>query len=128
MTENEVATVVVDCAIVVHKALGPGLLENVYEIATAHEIAKRGLNVEGQRAVDVFYDGIRFEGAFRADMIVEHSVIVELKAIEQVLPKHKAQLLTYLRLTKLKLGLLLNFNEELMKQGIHRVVNNLPNS
>lgn len=128
MTENEVAAVVVDCAILVHKTLGPGLLESVYEMAMAHEIAKRGLSVERQRAVDVVYDGLRFDAAFRADMIVQGLVIVELKAIEQVLPKHKAQLLTYLRLTNLKLGLLLNFNEELMKHGIHRVVNNLPSS
>lgn len=116
---------IVDAAVAVHKALGPGLLESVYEFALSHELVKRGLSFERQKLIAIEYDGVRFDGAFRADLIVGNLVIVELKAVDEVVPKHKAQLLSYLRLTKLRLGLLLNFNEELMKHGIHRIVNKL---
>ena len=125
MTENEIGKIVVDCAIAVHRALGPGLLETVYEIVLAHELSKRGLSVERQVPVSIVYDGIRFDEGFRADLMVEKKVIVELKSVEKVTPAHKKQIQTYLRLTGLKLGYLLNFGEALMKNGITRAVNNL---
>ena len=125
MTENEIATIVVDSAYRVHVALGPGLLESVYEVALSHEIEKRGLKAERQVAVPLEYDGIRFDEGFRADIFVEEEVIVELKAVEKVLPVHKKQVLTYLRLTNSRLGLLINFGAPLIKDGITRIVNGL---
>jgi len=125
MTENEIATIVVDSAYRVHVALGPGLLESVYEVALSHEIEKRGLKAERQVAVPLEYDGIRFDKGFRADIFVEEEVIVELKAVEKVLPVHKKQVLTYLRLTNSRLGLLINFGAPLIKDGITRIVNGL---
>ena len=125
MTENEIGTIVVDAAVRVHKALGPGLLESVCEIVLAHELSQRGLRVDRQVPVSIQYDGIRFDEGFRADMIVEKKVILELKSVEKVTAAHKKQIQTYLRLTGLKLGYLLNFGEALMKHGITRAVNNL---
>lgn len=125
MTENEIAKQIVDAAFRIHTALGPGLLETVYEVVLMHELRKRGLSAERQVAVPIVYDGIRFEEGFRADLIVNQGVIVELKSIEKVAPVHKKQLLTYLRLTDKRLGLLINFGEELIKDGISRVVNGL---
>ena len=125
MTENETAAIIVDSAFKVHVALGPGLLESVYEVALSHEIEKRGLKAERQVAVPLEYDGIRFDEGFRADIFVEEKVIVELKAVEKVLPVHKKQVLTYLRLTNSRLGLLINFGAPLIKDGITRIVNGL---
>lgn len=122
MTENELGSVIVDRAVRLHMALGPGLLETVYEVLLAHELQKAGLRVERQVAVPVEYDGIRFEEGFRADLIVEGKVIVELKSIENLNNAHKKQVLTYLRLTNLKLGYLLNFGDAVMKNGITRVI------
>jgi hypothetical protein len=125
MTENEIAKIVVDSAFQIHKRLGPGLLEAVYEIVLAHELKKRGLNVKRQVPVAIVYDDIKFDEGFRADMIVEEKVIVELKSVERVIPVHKKQLLTYLRLTDKRLGLLINFGSEMIRDGISRVVNGL---
>ncbi|WP_168565492.1 GxxExxY protein [Crateriforma spongiae] len=123
MNENEFGKVVVDCAFQVHKALGPGLLESVYEVALLHDIRKRGLNAERQVPIPVQYDGVQFEEGFRADIIVEGLVILELKSVESVHKVHKKQLLTYLRLADKRLGYLINFGEELIKDGISRVAN-----
>jgi GxxExxY protein len=123
MDENEVGTIVVDCAVKVHMRLGPGLLESVYETVLAYELVKRGLLVERQVVVPIFYDDLRFEEGFRADLIVGGKVIVELKSVEHVTNAHKKQLLTYLRLTGLTVGYLLNFGEALMKDGITRTIN-----
>jgi GxxExxY protein len=125
MIENEVAQVVVDVAFQIHKQLGPGLLESVYQAVMTHELRKRGLRVESEVPIPVTWDGIRMEVGFRADLIVEHCVIVELKSVEVVAAVHKKQLLTYLRVANLHLGLLINFGSELIKDGIFRVVNNL---
>jgi GxxExxY protein len=125
MTENEVATIIVDAAYRVHTQLGPGLLESVYETAMAHELTKRGMIVQRQQGMPVVYDTIRMEMGFRADLIVNGKVIIEIKSIEAIAPVHWKQLLTYLRLTDKRLGLLINFNVDLIKNGITRVVNNL---
>ena len=125
MTENEIAKIVVDAAFHVHKKLGPGLLESVYEIVLAHVLKKRGLKVERQVPVAIVFEGIKFDEGFRADLIVEDKVIVELKSVEKVVPVHKKQLLTYLRLADKRLGLLINFGSELIRDGISRAVNNL---
>jgi GxxExxY protein len=123
--ENEIGKIVVDAAIAVHREIGPGLLESVYEVILAHELRERGLNVERQVAVPITCRGIHFDEGFRADIIVEGKVILELKSVEAVSNAHKKQLLTYLKVTGLKLGFLLNFAEALMKDGIKRTVNGL---
>jgi len=125
MTENEIGKIVVDTAVSVHRDLGPGLLETVYEVVLAHLLRQRGLAVERQVSVPIEYCGIRFDEGFRADIIVEKKVILELKSVQTLSNAHKKQLLTYLRLTGLKLGYLLNFGEALMKDGITRTVNKL---
>ena len=125
MRENEIAKKVVDAAFRVHTKRGPGLLESVYEVALAHEIQKRGLSVIRQKSVPVKYDDMVFNEGFRADIIVEDSVILELKSVEATAPVHKKQLLTYLRLADKKLGLLINFGAPLIKHGISRIVNGL---
>jgi len=125
MTENEIGKSVVDIAVQIHRELGPGLLESVYEIAMAHQLQQRGLYVQRQAPVAFEYQGHRFDEGFRADLIVEKKVIVELKCVEKLNNAHKKQLLTYLRLTGIKLGFLLNFSEALMKHGITRTVNGL---
>ena len=125
MTENEISKVVVDAAIQVHRALGPGLFESVYEVVLAHELCKRGLNVERQVQIPIEYDGLQFNEGFRADIIVEGKVILELKSVEALSASHRKQIQTYLRLTGLKLGFLLNFGAALMKDGIVRAVNGL---
>jgi GxxExxY protein len=126
MTENEIAKEIVDAAFHVHMRLGPGLLESVYKICLAYELRKRGLQVETEQPIAIVYDSLRFEEGFRADLLVEEKVIVELKSLEKVAPVHKKKLLTYLRLADKRLGLLINFGEELIKNGISRVVNRLP--
>jgi len=123
MKENELGKVIVDCAYQVHTRLGPGLLESVYEVALAHELKKRGLHVERQLPIPIVYDDLQFDEGFRADIIVENLVILELKSVEAVHPVHKKQLLTYLRLADKRLGYLVNFGEELIKDGISRIVN-----
>jgi GxxExxY protein len=123
--ENDIAAVIVDVAYRVHLALGPGLMETVYEVALEHDLKKRGFDVKRQTPVRVEYDGIQFEEGFRADLIVSDCVMIELKSVESLAPVHKKQLLTYLRLTGLKLGLLINFGAPLIKDGIVRVVNGL---
>ena len=125
MTENEIAKIVVDAAFQVHTRLGPGLLESVYASVLAYELEKRGLHVLRQHPVPVVYDGVTFDEGFRADLIVEDKVILELKSVEATLPVHKKQLLTYLRLTDKQLGLLINFGAALIKDGITRMVNRL---
>ncbi len=125
MNENEIARVIVDSAYKIHTTIGPGLLESAYEAMLAYELRKRGLRVERQVAVPIVYEEVNLDEGFRADLIVERLVIIELKAIAQVIPVHKKQLLTYLHLTGKKLGLLINFNEEKIKDGISRVVNGL---
>jgi GxxExxY protein len=113
---------VVDAAFRVHTQLGPGLLESVYEICLVHELSKRGLGLERQVALPVFYDGVRIEAGFRLDLVVAGELIVELKAVESLLPIHKAQVLTYLKLSRLRLALLINFNVPLIKDGIRRII------
>ena len=125
MTENEIAKMIVDVAFHVHVRLGPGLLESVYQEVMAYELKKRGLHVLAKEPVPIIYDDLRFDKGYEADLIVEHKVIVELKSVEAVHPVHKKQLLTYLRLADKRLGLLINFGEALIKDGISRVVNNL---
>ena len=125
MSENEIAKQVVDAAFKIHTTLGPALLESVYEAVLAYELKQRGLSVVRQQAVPVIYETVHLEEGFRADLIVEDKVIVELKSVETIAPVHKKQVLTYLRLTNLKLGLLINFGEALIKDGITRVVNGL---
>jgi GxxExxY protein len=122
MHENEIGTAIVDCAVHLHQDLGPGLLETVYEVTLARQLEKRGLSVDRQVAITIDYDGQRFEEGFRADLIVEGRVIVETKSVEKLHPAHKKQLLTYLRLTGMKLGYVLNFGESLMKDGITRII------
>lgn len=126
MTENEIARIIVDAALKVHRALGPGLLESVYEVVLAHELERRGLRTVKQQALPVVYEGIHLELGFRADLIANDKVIIEIKSIEALAPVHRKQLETYLRLTSIRLGLLINFNVELIKNGIQRVVNRLP--
>ena len=118
---DAVATKIVDAAYKVHSTLGPGLLESVYEVCLVHELTKRGLTVIEQGVVPVYYDGIKLDTGLRLDLVVNNLVIVELKAVETVLPVHHAQVLSYLKLTGLRLGLLINFNVGLIKDGIHRV-------
>ena len=125
MTENEISKIILDAAIAVHKELGPGLLESVYEVVLAYEIQQRGLLVERQVPIPIRYKDMKFDEAFRADLVVDEKVIVELKSVERVSEAHKKQVQTYLRLTGCKLGFLLNFGEALMKRGITRVVNGL---
>jgi GxxExxY protein len=123
--ENPISQQIVDAAYQIHRTLGPGLLKSVYEVVLAYELRKRGLKVERQLPVQVVYDGICFEEGYRLDLLVEGKVIVEIKSIETLTPVHKKQLLTYLRLLDKRLGLLINFNEELIRNGISRVVNGL---
>ncbi len=125
MTENEIATQIVDAAFKIHTTLGPGLLESVYEAVMAEELSRRGLYVVKQQAIPVVYENVKLEIGFRADLIVEGKVIVEIKSVEAIAPVHKKQLVTYLRLSDKRLGLLINFDTELIKDGITRVVNRL---
>jgi GxxExxY protein len=125
MTENEIAKIVVNFCFQIHKELGPGLFESVYEQCLYFELVQTGLMVERQKEMPVFYKSNKMELGFRTDLIVEHKVIVEIKSVELIAPVHQKQLLTYLRLSGLKLGLLVNFNESLIKDGIQRIANNL---
>ena len=123
MTENEIARQILDAAFAVHSKLGPGLLESVYEVVLAYELKRRGLTADRQKPMPIVYDNIRFDEAFRSDVVVNGKVIVELKSVEALLPVHGKQLLTQLRLSDLKLGLLINFGAAHLKNGIKRVIN-----
>ena len=123
MSENEIGTIIVEEAINLHKSLGPGLLESVYEGILAHKLEQAGLVVQRQISIPIVFDELSFDEGFRADLIVNNKVIIEIKSVEKLHPAHKKQLLTYLKLTGIKLGYLLNFGEELMKQGILRTIN-----
>jgi GxxExxY protein len=125
MNENEFSKIIVDICLKIHRTLGPGLLESVYEELLAYELSKNNIMYARQIGVPVVYDDIKMELGFRADLIVGDKVILELKSVESILPVHKKQLLTYLKLSDLKLGLLINFNVTLIKDGITRIVNNL---
>ena len=125
MTENEIGTACITAAIDVHRHLGPGLYESVYEIVLAYELQQRGLKVERQLPISIVYKGITFDEAFRADLVVADKVILELKSVTQISRAHRKQIQTYLRLTGLKLGYLFNFGAALMKEGIVRAVNGL---
>lgn len=128
MNENEIGRIVVDISLAIHRELGPGLLESVYEAVLAQALSQRGLTASRQVAVPIRYPGLRFSEAFRADIIVNDKVILEIKSVESLRNVHKKQLLTYLRLTGIKLGFVLNFGEALMKDGIVRIVNGLPDN
>lgn len=121
--ENIIASAVVDAAFRIHSSLGPGLLESVYEVLLAHGLRERGFEVERQRRIPLVYNGMHFEEGFRADLWIEDTVLVEIKSIEELAPVHSKQVLTYLRLTGLKLGLLINFGAPYIKDGIERIIN-----
>lgn len=125
MTENEISKIIVDKCYQIHVELGPGLLESVYEEILYFELKQEGLKVGRQKGLPVTYKGLEMNIGFRADIIVEDKVIIELKSVEVLAPVHPKQLLTYLKIANLKLGLLINFNESLIKNGITRIVNNL---
>lgn len=125
MTENKLSKIIVNAAYQIHTHLGPGLLKSVYEEVMYYELVQIGLKVERQKPIPVIWNNLKMEIGFRLDLIVENSVIIELKSVETIAPVHPKQLLTYLRLTNCKLGLLINFNEPLIKNGITRIVNNL---
>lgn len=120
--EELIASAIVDSSLTVHKRLGPGLLESVYELCLFHEITKRSIPVERQVGFPIQYDDLKIESGLRLDILVDNLVIVEIKAVEKLAPVHQAQLLTYLKLTKKRLGLLINFNVPLIKDGIKRMV------
>lgn len=125
MTENELSKIIVNACYNIHVELGPSLLESVYEEILYYELINRGLKVERQKAIPLIWKNIKMKIGFRADLVVENKVVIELKSVEAIAPVHPKQLLTYLKITKLKLGLLINFNEKLIKDGITRIVNNL---
>jgi GxxExxY protein len=125
MTENETGTIIVDSAVAVHRATGPGLLESVYEAILARELAHRGLHVLRQAPMRIVYGGLVFDEGFRADLLVENKVIIELKSVDRVMPAHRKQVQTYLRLSGCRLGYLLNFGAPLMKSGIFRCANGI---
>ncbi|HDZ01952.1 MAG TPA: GxxExxY protein [Nitrospirae bacterium] len=125
MNENELSKIIVDKCLKIHKKLGPGLLESVYEEVLSYELQKSGIRCRRQVGISLVYEDIRMDLGFRADLLLEDKVIVELKSVENIMPVHKKQLLTYLKVTGKKLGLLVNFNVELIKNGITRIVNNL---
>ena len=125
MKENEISAIIVNKAYEIHVELGPGLLEAVYEEILCYELRKAGLSVARQKIIPVIWDDLKMDIGFRADLIVEDMVIIEIKSIEKISPVHPKQLLTYLKVTDMKLGLLINFNERLIKNGITRIVNNL---
>ena len=120
---EKLATVAVDAAFAVHSELGPGLLESAYQACFAYELSSRGIGYQKELPVLLNYKGIRIEIGFRADVVIERKLLIELKAVEQLLPIHKAQVITYLKLMRLPLGLMINFNEALIKHGIRRVLN-----
>jgi GxxExxY protein len=125
MDENEISNGIIGCAIEVHRVLGPGLLESVYQKCLAKELELQDLRFQEEVALDIEYKGLEFGSAYRLDFLVADKVLVELKAVEKLLPIHEAQLLSYIRLARMKLGLLINFNVPTLRSGIRRIVNNL---
>ena len=125
MDENGLSKIIVECCLKIHRTLGPGLLESVYEEVLNYELKEHKLKCKRQVGIPVIYESIKLDIGFKADIVVEDKVIIELKSVEKIMPVHKKQLLTYLKITKIKLGLLINFNDELIKNGITRIVNNL---
>lgn len=125
MGENEISHAIIGAAIEVHRVLGPGLLESIYEGALSFELRNKGLNVQQQQELPVVYKGVELHGSFRLDLLVNNLVIVEIEAVERLLPIHEARVLTYLKLAKEKLGLVLNFNSTAIRTSVRRVVNNL---
>jgi GxxExxY protein len=125
MHPKDVSGQIVDAAMTVHSALGPGLLESAYETCLAHELRKRTLNVTTQQVLPITYDGVEIDAGYRIDLLIESSVIVELKSVDKLAPIHEAQLLSYLKLSGVKLGLLINFNVVHLKDGVKRLVNRL---
>ena len=125
MHENEIGTIVIESAIAIHRELGPGLFETVYEVVLAHELKARGLEVQRQVPIPIQYKSITFDEGFRADVLINHQVLLELKSVQAISPAHKKQIQTYLKLTGCRLGYLLNFGAALMKDGIVRAVNGL---
>jgi GxxExxY protein len=126
MTENEIAKIIVDVAFKIHTQYGPGLLESAYQALMVYELCKRGLKVEAEKPISLQHEGVIIEVAYRADLFVEDKVIVELKSVEEVAKVHKKQLKTYLKIADKRLGLLINFGAELIKDGISRVANGMP--
>ncbi len=125
MAENELSKIIVNSCFKIHSELGPGLFESVYEEILNYELIKEGLKVERQKAIPVIWEDVHMEQGFRADLIINRKVLIEIKSVESIAPVHQKQVLTYLRLTDIKLGLLVNFNDKLIKNGIQRIVNNL---
>jgi GxxExxY protein len=125
MTENEISNIIIGLAIEIHKVLGPGLLENAYQECLLYKIKQRGLAVEKEKAMPLIFEEVRLDCGYRIDLLVENKLIIEIKSVESLTVNHLAQTLTYLKLGNYKLGLLINFNETLLKNGIRRVVNNL---
>jgi GxxExxY protein len=125
VTENDIGTIIIGAAIKIHSAVGPGLLESAYEACLVYELTKQGLRVQTQTAVPLTYEELRIDAAYRADLIVENLVVIELKVVDAILPVHRSQLLSYLRLGGFKLGYLLNFNVAQMRDGIVRMVQRL---
>ena len=125
MSENEISKVVFDLCLMIHKKYGPGLFESVYEEIICHELSKLNISFTRQQGVPLIHEELKMEVGFRADIIIEKKVILELKSVESLAPVHHKQLLTYLKLTDIRLGMLINFNVNLMKEGIHRIVNKL---
>jgi len=123
MTENELATIVINAAFHIHRTLGPGLLENAYEAVLAHELRKQGLTIECQKILPLVWEGLVIEESYRADLVVEEKLVVELKSVETLAPVFKKQLLTYLKVGNFKLGILVNFGAALFKNGVERVIN-----
>lgn len=123
MTENELSKIVFDAGLKIHKKLGPGLFETVYEECLFYELQKQGLKVEKQIVLPIVYEELKISNAFRIDILVESKIILEIKAVEFINPSHKAQLLTYLKMTNCKLGLLINFNDETFRAGVSRIIN-----
>lgn len=122
MELNDLTYKIIGCVYKVHSELGPGLLESTYEVCLEHELLKAGLSVEKQKALPVIYDEVKLDAGYRIDLLVNHQVILELKAVDEIAPIHQAQVMTYLKLSGLKLGLLLNFNVKDMKKGIKRII------
>lgn len=124
MTENEITERIIGCAIQVHRKLGPGLLESAYTVCLQHELVKAGLKVEREKPVALCYDDLKIDCAYRLDLLVDDTIIVELKTVEKLDDIHVSQLISYLKLTECEVGLLINFNVKVLKNGIRRVVNN----
>ncbi|MBK9249979.1 MAG: GxxExxY protein [Ignavibacteria bacterium] len=123
MNENEISKIVVDAGLTVHRTLGPGLLESAYEACLYHELCSRNLLVEKQKQLPLIYEGVKLEAGYRIDLLVENKLIIEIKSVDSLHPLHEAQILTYLKVSNCKLGLLMNFNTVLFKDGVRRYIN-----